>query len=440
MPLFKNPFKKSKGGNGADKATKTASSPTAKGGPRDFGSNDLLNKELPKQADDISLLDDVTEEKAKKSSGSKKGLSPEEKAQRNAMVLESLVASGLMEDPKAKEARRARKAAPLDVVKDKHVKSKEKVGAGSENEVTKIKTTNDIGKSGKKTGFFKKDSKNGQTIGKESGIGTKKGDAHMAARSVASSRLDQALGIDVLSEEKFGKVGGKKGVVSALADGKQLAKTAWSEVSKSDYTEAYAPMGDAWAKKEGDKYYKFDGSSTADVDLSRPETQKGFSDLAVMDYLSGQVDRHAGNVFVDEKSGKVTGIDNDLAFGNKDYETNRGKSGLSEMPDLIDSGTADKLLKMTPQEFEATLKGKKGDYGKLSQDEIDEAKKRFAMMQAKCAIMKKSGGLVDTWDDSTFAKSEAKADDISKITLQTAQGNDYLARAINAQKSSAAKH
>ena len=38
-------------------------------------------------------------------------------------------------------------------------------------------------------------------------------------------------------------------------------------------------------------------------------------DLQLIDALTGQVDRHGGNIFVDPKTGKVTGIDNDAAFG-----------------------------------------------------------------------------------------------------------------------------
>ena len=46
-----------------------------------------------------------------------------------------------------------------------------------------------------------------------------------------------------------------------------------------------------------------------------PRIQKGLSDLQLFDAISGQVDRHAGNIYVDPETGTVTGIDDDRAFG-----------------------------------------------------------------------------------------------------------------------------
>ena len=50
------------------------------------------------------------------------------------------------------------------------------------------------------------------------------------------------------------------------------------------------------------------------INLKDKRIQKNLSDLQLMDALTGQLDRHLGNIFIDSKTGKVTGIDNDMAF------------------------------------------------------------------------------------------------------------------------------
>lgn len=385
VPKFKNPFKpskkskkKSRGGNGGNPRT------------QDFGSNADRN---------------------------------------NALTGADTMVGGILGTVQPKT---------IDKVKDKHVKSKKKLSGGSAHKVTQLQTRKEIGGSGSKTGYFKADPKREKSeVGRRFGIGQKKGDSHMAARSVTSSRLDKALGIGVLSDERFGKINGKKGAVSAQAQGKEATKGKWSEVSKTDYKEAYEPMGPDWSKKEKDKYYKFDGFSFGEgIDLKNAETQKGVSDLAVMDYLTGQVDRHARNMFIDPETGKVTGIDNDMAFGTEDYDEINSKNSLSEMPDLIDAGTAESLLDMDIDEFVDVLKGQKGDYGHLSEKEIDEAKKRFTSLQAKVQILKLTGGLVDEWNDDTYERSASKVDQLTDVK----QGNDYMTRLISAKRSATETH
>jgi hypothetical protein len=108
------------------------------------------------------------------------------------------------------------------------------------------------------------------------------GDRGLLTRQVASYQADQLLGLNMVSEEKFGvdQHGNVLGM-SVLADG-----------------------GGAMVA----------GKSLLNVNYSRPEIQRGLSDLQVSDFITGQVDRNPNNIFIDPVTGKVTGIDNDLAF------------------------------------------------------------------------------------------------------------------------------
>ncbi len=86
-------------------------------------------------------------------------------------------------------------------------------------------------------------------------------------------------------------------------------------------------------------------------DFENPVTQKEFADLQLIDYLTGQTDRHPGNIYVDSETGEVTGIDNDQAFGsqakiNADYHY-----GLPE----LDYDTAVRLKNMPEADFREAI-------------------------------------------------------------------------------------
>ncbi len=326
----------------------------------------------------------------------------------------------------------------------KHVTDKEVLNGGSAHQVTKLTTIETLGTTGKNTGYFKADPKREDSdVGRAGGVGQKKGDSHMAARAVASSRLDQALGTNVLTQDMFARVGGKDGVVSAQAEGDAVSKQTLQEVDKDTYDAYFEMMGAAAVKEENGRYYRIGDPTALDVDLKDPNIQKGLSDLAVMDYLTGQLDRHSGNIFIDKDSGQVTGIDNDMAFGTTDLDEVVAKSVNEGLPTQIDKGTAEAILAMDVKAFMGLLGGEKGDLGFLTEDEKAGAKKRFIMLQAYCSLLQMSGGLVETWDDNSYEAGMDGYDDYlerSESGLATERAPNYLQRLKRGQERAGGTH
>ena len=92
---------------------------------------------------------------------------------------------------------------------------------------------------------------------------------------------------------------------------------------------------------------------------------KDLADMQVLDYICGNIDRHAGNLFykVDEKTGKITGaqgIDNDSAFGlyssGKDGRNFRltGTDSLT----VVSEDMAKKISSISPEMLKFTLRGR----------------------------------------------------------------------------------
>ncbi len=111
------------------------------------------------------------------------------------------------------------------------------------------------------------------------------GDCSLITRQVASNQADKLLGLNVIAEERYGV--DRNGMVigvSVQADGCNIVSN----------------------------------KGVLQVDCRDPRIQKGLSDLQVIDFINGETDRHAGNIFIDPATGKVTGIDNDLSFPQMD--------------------------------------------------------------------------------------------------------------------------
>ncbi|GAB1421442.1 hypothetical protein MASR2M15_16070 [Anaerolineales bacterium] len=115
--------------------------------------------------------------------------------------------------------------------------------------------------------------------------------------------------------------------------------------------------------------------SYLNVDFNDISLQRQLANLQLFDMIVGQIDRHMGNVMVkqDGNSTKVTGIDNDFAFG-----TNRdtGSQGKTVMPTLIDKYFAMAIVGIHTDDFVEALKG-------LRSDEIASAVARLTDIQAQ---------------------------------------------------------
>lgn len=233
------------------------------------------------------------------------------------------------------------------------------------------------------------------------------GDRDLITRSVASAQVDKLLGTNVCAQEKFGR--DEQGTligVSVQADGAGIRS------------------------QSGENEFLEQKTAFLAIDYSKPAVQRGLYDLEALDYVTGQIDRHQGNIFVDGKTGKVTGIDNDLAFPEMDREQmlqrNQGlmDKAVAGMPKMMHTETAQKIMAVTPDQLRESLQGVKNpDTGKgLGDAEIEGAVKRLTDLQT--AIQNAPAGgikVVPKFDDATYQESIQTQLDNNRVQ---AQGTD----------------
>jgi hypothetical protein len=156
------------------------------------------------------------------------------------------------------------------------------------------------------------------------------------------------------------------------------------------------------------------GARLLDIDYSDPRIQQGLSDLAVFDFISGQCDRHPGNIYIDPVTGKVTGIDEDFSFPELDPRSIHGptRDRIVPMPDVISKETADKLLRTDLEEFRALLERAPSVKGPqpLSKDAIDGAVSRLKAMQDELKKPNGSIKVVARFDRQTYDDAIKKHD------------------------------
>jgi hypothetical protein len=249
-------------------------------------------------------------------------------------------------------------------------------------------------------------------------VGENVQDRHMVTRAVASSELDKLLQLGVVSEEKFG-VDDQNRVfgISVMADGAGI---------QSEF------------RAEGPGSPKI--GCFLNVDYSNPVIQKGLSDLEVSDYISGQIDRHAGNIFVDGTTGKVTGIDNDLSFPEASRETIQARESdrlgstnnksVAGMPRQIHADTRNKILAVDPDVMRQTLAGIRppngpDNEGGLTEAEIEGAVGRLQALQDELRNPRSTIQVVTEFNDATYeAALEAQKAKFNEVYDREAAGNN----------------
>jgi hypothetical protein len=169
-----------------------------------------------------------------------------------------------------------------------------------------------------------------------------------------------------------------------------------------------------------------------DVDARGPEFQRSMADLQVNDYLTGQVDRHSGNMFFDPKSGRVRGIDNDLAFGdlfNENFTSDDAQMAkhVKNLPTHIDAETAERILAIDPLDYFSMLEGVEDDPERLTGAEAVGSMDRLLALQehVEKLLAKKDGAdvdvdgtIVDEWNDETYDEQlGGEADSYLKRTV-----------------------
>ena len=171
-----------------------------------------------------------------------------------------------------------------------------------------------------------------------------------------------------------------------------------------------------------------------DIDFSTPLMQKRMSWLHCLDLLTGQVDRHTGNIRyqpVYEGGVRVgyepVGIDNDLSFGQ--HFTDISEAGLVRMsvqgpkhpPILFDQEVVDNILRKEWPEWEEELQA-----CGLGESEIQAAKCRYQQISSAIRCTD-SVRVVSHWNDTTYRQQ------ISTSPVNSYTAHHALARCAAAQ-------
>jgi hypothetical protein len=326
-------------------------------------------------------------------------------------------------------------------------KRKVGVGSGAINTVDKVTYKKPIAKA--KEGFFKPEPASSEYAGLGEAatiMGIKGMDLRASSRSVATSITDEMLGLDVVTRTRPAEHGGVKGSVSEAATGKPLfdkfdAKVT-DPVAISDF-QKYEKSGDLGLtdayKKGKDFYKKKDGTLFYPHDFSRKETQRSMNDLQWEDALTGQVDRHGGNIFIDPKTGKAKAIDHDAAFGSADMAKdprdlahnpapfsptqtshNRG------LPEMIDVETAARFRALDWAQLKQAY-----EQAGLSAEEIEATRLRLEVIKAHIATLEQQGKIVGAKDADGKAVGNYQDWDAQTFNDQVAKPNSsYLGTAV----------
>lgn len=137
-----------------------------------------------------------------------------------------------------------------------------------------------------------------------------------------------------------------------------------------------------------------EGNSNVLPIVVTPEAIKEINNLQILDFLCGNIDRHAANMFYkfdfsDPNAVKLTGvqgIDNDASFGSVDFKGSGVKNRMSRINDIkvIDEKTADEILNLSIDKLDNKLR-----LSRLSKKELDSAHERLKALQDR--IRKRDG-------------------------------------------------
>lgn len=248
-----------------------------------------------------------------------------------------------------------------------------KLGAGVFNTVYAVKLEDSEGKSF--DGVFK------PLRRKEDGwvaaaTGIPADDPQIAMRNLATHSYAKKLGIDVIPDTHL----------AVFSTGLQSTK-----------------LGLIMERADGTQAIKADPNLFRRADVCAEVTK-----LQLLDHLTGQGDRHAGNYFIDAKSGhsaKVTGIDNDQCFGAKVINPNsiryaadsahNGFKGTS-LPPVVDCEMASMVGALRRSDIRHML----GD--KLSEPEVQAAIARLGGVTRHIAKLSEHGRIISPsqWGNS----------------------------------------
>jgi hypothetical protein len=310
-----------------------------------------------------------------------------------------------------------------------HESSAKPLGSGALNSVDQV----EYGPY-RKTAFKSELDENKSDAAKEVGIPEK--NPNFGNRNVAMYRLDQLLGTDVIPRTEFAMHGGYVGTVMDIAKGQSAIYKAEVEIvdpiviqqvnqtlariadpntkpgDRQDLQDSIANKRVETDPQNGDRYFE-KKTKARDFDYDSPQARKGMSNLQVVDALSGQLDRHVGNIYCEtDKNGKVTaikGIDNDLAFGQLHRDPKQlldqwgKKSHDVGIPMLIDKQVGERILALKDKDIRKALEDL------LTPTEIDATVSRFHVLKEYVKTHKKE--LVAQWDDQLVKQKTDEQDE-----------------------------
>ncbi len=315
-----------------------------------------------------------------------------------------------------------------NIIPDQHrlANPLQKFNTDTASEVFLATTNGNIEGSGTNRGFAKKaikqfDNENDTTINLGFPSGTERPNIgkvlqapNLIARQVTSYKVAKELGMIIVAPEIF----------STDTDGTTIGITA--EVKS---TQVMKNVVDNGTKLQ--EHTRFD--------FSKPKTQKELSDLQLLDAITGQMDRHLGNIFIDKTTGAVATIDQDMSFPVGDrpfsetentlfnqFETQNGK--LVYKQEFVDANTAEKILSISDDQLRNVLKGNAKDPEHLDDEAINHAITRFKAVKEQLQKLKDQNKLIKTWDDNTYHDSLTKGREIDRgRTIH----NNYISRALD---------
>ncbi|MBP0030567.1 hypothetical protein [Roseofilum sp. Guam] len=219
-------------------------------------------------------------------------------------------------------------------------------------------------------GYFKKEKAVDEMYGMHKGTaaGIPQRNPNQTGRAIAAYRIDQLLEAGIIPKTYKATKGGKTGsVMEKISDA-----------------------------KPGRDPYDIDGGSNIEGRHIQ-ELHK----LYLMDVITGQVDRHLGNVLL--KGGKVWGIDNDLTFGDQyGFDPKSGSSsvaigGKSAKNLHIDKAFAIKIIKLS-NNLDRVRQALDPNVTGLTNSEVEKAIERLENLAEYLIKKVAKGKTVTNWD------------------------------------------
>ncbi|MET4695116.1 hypothetical protein [Endozoicomonas lisbonensis] len=196
-----------------------------------------------------------------------------------------------------------------------------------------------------------------------------------AARNFAAAKFDNLLGTGLMPTMELTVHDGQLGVLMDVAKGVKP----WNQ-----HPDTYN-----WIPVEDNRQPQLAAS-----------IQQQLNSAEWLDGICAQQDRHAGNLFVDPGSGKVTLIDNDMGFypGQREVRTpsrpggfRRFSGSTAGLPAVIDARVYQKLMSITPAQIHQQMDGL------LTPLEIQSTVSRVQQLQLHARQLANNGRVIENW-------------------------------------------